>query len=207
VKFIFATTEPDKVLGTIRSPHAPLPVPVGPPGPDARVRAAALHEEGIEVAPACCPSSCARAAARARDTLSLLDQLIAGSEGTTIDYERAVALLGYTHGALLDEVVDAIGARMRRAPSPPPTGGADRQDPRRFVEDLLERLRDLIVVAAIVARDGGCRAARRPGRRARAHGRAGGRVRLGRALAGRRPRQPDPHRDDRRPPRRACTSS
>jgi DNA polymerase-3 subunit gamma/tau len=88
-----------------------------------------------------------------RDTLSLLDQLIAGSEGTTVEYGRAVALLGYTHGALLDEVVDALGARD--------AGGVfaavDRviqtgQDPRRFVEDLLERLRDLIVVAA--TRDG-----------------------------------------------------
>ncbi len=85
----------------------------------------------------------------ARDTLSLLDQLIAGSEGTTIDYERAVALLGYTHGALLDEVVDAIGARDAAGAF----AAVDRvmqtgQDPRRFVEDLLERLRDLIVVAA-----------------------------------------------------------
>src|SRR5690606_23317806 len=85
-----------------------------------------------------------------RDTLSLLDQLIAGSEGSTIDYERAVALLGYTHGALLDEAVDAMGARDAAAVF----SAVDRviqtgQDPRRFVEDLLERLRDLIVVAAI----------------------------------------------------------
>ena len=84
-----------------------------------------------------------------RDTLSLLDQLMAGSEGDTVEYERAVALLGYTHGALLDEVVDAIGARDAGAVF----GAVDRviqtgQDPRRFVEDLLERLRDLIIVAA-----------------------------------------------------------
>jgi DNA polymerase-3 subunit gamma/tau len=90
-----------------------------------------------------------------RDTLSLLDQLIAGSEpsgsdsAVTIEYERAVALLGYTHGALLDEVVEAIGARDNGAVF----AALDRviqtgQDPRRFVEDLLERLRDLIVVAA-----------------------------------------------------------
>ncbi|GMA94405.1 hypothetical protein GCM10025881_12290 [Pseudolysinimonas kribbensis] len=88
-----------------------------------------------------------------RDTLSLLDQLIAGSEGSTVEYERAVGLLGYTHAALLDEVVDAIGA----ADAPAAFGAIDRviqtgQDPRRFVEDLLERLRDLIVVAA--TRDG-----------------------------------------------------
>jgi len=88
-----------------------------------------------------------------RDTLSLLDQLIAGSEGNTVEYERAVALLGYTHAALLDEVVDALGAMDAAAAF----SGVDRviqtgQDPRRFVEDLLERLRDLIVVAA--TRDG-----------------------------------------------------
>ena len=88
-----------------------------------------------------------------RDTLSLLDQLIAGSEASggtvTVEYERAVALLGYTHGALLDEVVDAVAALDAAAAF----AAVDRvvqtgQDPRRFVEDLLERLRDLIVVAA-----------------------------------------------------------
>ncbi len=89
-----------------------------------------------------------------RDTLSLLDQLMAGSESDTVDavqvkYERAVALLGYTHGALLDEAVDAIGSRDAAAAF----AAIDRviqtgQDPRRFVEDLLERLRDLIIVAA-----------------------------------------------------------
>jgi DNA polymerase-3 subunit gamma/tau len=83
-----------------------------------------------------------------RDTLSLLDQLIAGSEGS-VQYERAVALLGYTHGALLSEVVDALGARDAAAAF----AAIDRviqtgQDPRRFVEDLLERLRDLIIVSA-----------------------------------------------------------
>src|SRR5690606_25089137 len=84
-----------------------------------------------------------------RDTLSILDQLIAGSEGASVSYERAVALLGYTHGELLDEVVGAFAAGT-------PAGAfaaVDRvvqtgQDPRRFVEDLLERLRDLIVIAA-----------------------------------------------------------
>ncbi|MFT4030692.1 MAG: DNA polymerase III subunit gamma and tau, partial [Protaetiibacter sp.] len=84
-----------------------------------------------------------------RDTLSLLDQLIAGSEGSTVRYERAVALLGYTHGALLDEIVDSLAARDAQGVF----AGVDRviqtgQDPRRFVDDLLERLRDLIVVAA-----------------------------------------------------------
>jgi DNA polymerase-3 subunit gamma/tau len=106
-------------------------------------------EEGVEVAPGVLPLVVRAGGGSPRDTLSLLDQLIAGSEGTTIDYERAVALLGYTHGALLDEVVDAIGAKDAAGAF----AAADRvvqtgQDPRRFVEDLLERLRDLIVVAA-----------------------------------------------------------
>src|SRR3954469_8467212 len=105
--------------------------------------------EGVEVQPGVLPLVVRAGGGSVRDTLSLLDQLIAGSEGTTVEYGRAVALLGYTHGALLDEVVDALGARD--------AGGVfaavDRviqtgQDPRRFVEDLLERLRDLIVVAA-----------------------------------------------------------
>ncbi|MFA9277647.1 MAG: DNA polymerase III subunit gamma and tau, partial [Rhodoluna sp.] len=85
----------------------------------------------------------------ARDTLSLLDQLIAGSENDAVTYERAVSLLGYTHSALLDEAVDALAA----ADSAAAFAAVDRviqtgQDPRRFVEDLLERLRDLILVAA-----------------------------------------------------------
>lgn len=106
-------------------------------------------EEGVEVAPGVLPLVVRAGGGSPRDTLSLLDQLIAGSEGTSIDYERAVALLGYTHGALLDEVVDAIG----RGDAAGAFAAADRvvqtgQDPRRFVEDLLERLRDLIVVAA-----------------------------------------------------------
>jgi DNA polymerase-3 subunit gamma/tau len=106
-------------------------------------------EEGVEVAPGVLPLVVRAGGGSPRDTLSLLDQLIAGSDGPTIDYERAVALLGYTHGALLDEVVDAIGAGDAAGAF----AAADRvvqtgQDPRRFVEDLLERLRDLIVVAA-----------------------------------------------------------
>jgi DNA polymerase-3 subunit gamma/tau len=85
----------------------------------------------------------------ARDTLSLLDQLIAGSENNSVTYERAVSLLGYTHGALLDEAIDALAVSDSAAAF----DAVDRviqtgQDPRRFVEDVLERLRDLIVVGA-----------------------------------------------------------
>ncbi|WP_448809176.1 DNA polymerase III subunit gamma and tau [Agromyces bauzanensis] len=149
VKFIFATTEPDKVLGTIRSRTHHYPFRLVPPGPMLEYVQKLCAEEGVEVAPGVLPLVVRAGGGSPRDTLSLLDQLIAGSEGSTIDYERAVALLGYTHGALLDEVVDAIGASDAAGAF----AAADRvvqtgQDPRRFVEDLLERLRDLIVVAA-----------------------------------------------------------
>src|SRR6478735_7057324 len=149
VKFIFATTEPDKVLGTIRSRTHHYPFRLVPPGPMLEYVQQLCTEEGIEVAPGVLPLVVRAGGGSPRDTLSLLDQLMAGSEGSTIDYERAVALLGYTHGALLDEVVDAIGAKDAAGAF----AAADRvvqtgQDPRRFVEDLLERLRDLIVVAA-----------------------------------------------------------
>jgi DNA polymerase-3 subunit gamma/tau len=149
IKFIFATTEPDKVLGTIRSRTHHYPFRLVPPGPMLEYVQQLCTEEGVEVAPGVLPLVVRAGGGSPRDTLSLLDQLIAGSEGPTIDYERAVALLGYTHAALLDEVVDAIGARDAAGAF----AAADRvvqtgQDPRRFVEDLLERLRDLIVVAA-----------------------------------------------------------
>lgn len=149
VKFIFATTEPDKVLGTIRSRTHHYPFRLVPPGPMLEYVQQLCAEEGVEVAPGVLPLVVRAGGGSPRDTLSLLDQLIAGSEGTSIDYERAVALLGYTHGALLDEVVDAIG----QGDAAGAFAAADRvvqtgQDPRRFVEDLLERLRDLIVVAA-----------------------------------------------------------
>jgi len=149
VKFIFATTEPDKVLGTIRSRTHHYPFRLVPPGPMLEYVQQLCTEEGVEVAPGVLPLVVRAGGGSPRDTLSLLDQLIAGSEGTSIDYERAVALLGYTHGALLDEVVDAIG----QGDAAGAFAAADRvvqtgQDPRRFVEDLLERLRDLIVVAA-----------------------------------------------------------
>ncbi|MET0853238.1 MAG: DNA polymerase III subunit gamma/tau, partial [Microterricola sp.] len=144
VKFIFATTEPEKVIGTIRSRTHHYPFRLVPPGPMLEYVQTLCEAEGVTVAPGVLPLVVRAGGGSPRDTLSLLDQLMAGSEAASVDYERAVALLGYTHGALLDEVIDAIGARN--------AGGAfeavDRviqtgQDPRRFVEDLLERLRDL----------------------------------------------------------------
>jgi DNA polymerase-3 subunit gamma/tau len=153
VKFIFATTEPEKVIGTIRSRTHHYPFRLVPPAQMLDYVQKMCADESVEVEGGVLPLVVRAGGGSVRDTLSLLDQLIAGSEGGTIQYERAVALLGYTHGALLDEVVDAIAARDAGAVF----GAVDRviqtgQDPRRFVEDLLERLRDLIVVAA--TRDG-----------------------------------------------------
>ncbi len=149
VKFIFATTEPDKVIGTIRSRTHHYPFRLVPPAQMLEYVQSLCESESVTVAPGVLPLVVRAGGGSVRDTLSLLDQLMAGSEGNSIEYERAVALLGYTHSALLGEVVDAIGARDAAAAFT----AADRviqtgQDPRRFVEDLLERLRDLIVVAA-----------------------------------------------------------
>ena len=155
VKFIFATTEPDKVLGTIRSRTHHYPFRLVPPGPMLEYVQELASQEGVQVEPGVLPLVVRAGGGSPRDTLSLLDQLIAGSDiapgsGTaTVRYERAVALLGYTHAELLDEVVEALAD-----PDPAAAFGAvDRvvqtgQDPRRFVDDLLERLRDLIIVEA-----------------------------------------------------------
>lgn len=153
VKFIFATTEPEKVIGTIRSRTHHYPFRLVPPAQMLDYVQELCASEKVEVEGGVLPLVVRAGGGSVRDTLSLLDQIIAGSEGSTVAYERAVALLGYTHGALLDEVVDALGARESAAVF----AAIDRvvqtgQDPRRFVEDLLERLRDLIVVAA--TRDG-----------------------------------------------------
>jgi len=149
IKFIFATTEPEKVIGTIRSRTHHYPFRLVPPAQMLEYVQQLCESENVKVAPGVLPLVVRAGGGSVRDTLSLLDQLIAGSDGDHVEYERAVALLGYTHGALLSEVVDAIGARDHAAVF----ATVDRviqtgQDPRRFVEDLLERLRDLIIVAA-----------------------------------------------------------
>ncbi|MBF4617404.1 DNA polymerase III subunit gamma and tau [Clavibacter sp. VKM Ac-2873] len=152
VKFIFATTEPDKVIGTIRSRTHHYPFRLVPPAQMLDYVEHLSREESVQVAPGVLPLVVRAGGGSVRDTLSLLDQLIAGSEDESVEYERAVALLGYTHAALLDEVIDAV-ARHDAAGA---FAGVDRviqtgQDPRRFVEDLLERLRDLIIVGATSA--------------------------------------------------------
>ncbi|WP_382307766.1 DNA polymerase III subunit gamma and tau [Herbiconiux sp. UC225_62] len=149
IKFIFATTEPDKVIGTIRSRTHHYPFRLIPPAQLLEYVQQLCETEGVEVAPGVLPLVVRAGGGSARDTLSLLDQLIAGSENNRVEYEQAVALLGYTHGALLSEVIDAIGAHDGAAAF----DAVDRviqtgQDPRRFVEDLLERLRDIIIVSA-----------------------------------------------------------
>jgi DNA polymerase-3 subunit gamma/tau len=153
VKFIFATTEPEKVIGTIRSRTHHYPFRLVPPAQMLEYVGTLCEAEGVTVEPGVLPLVVRAGGGSVRDTLSLLDQLIAGSEGTNVEYERAVALLGYTHGALLDEIVDSLGAHDSGAVF----SAVDRviqtgQDPRRFVEDLLERLRDLIIVAATADR-------------------------------------------------------
>ncbi len=149
VMFIFATTEPEKVIGTIRSRTHHYPFRLVPPALMLDYVQKLTEEEGMRVAPGVLPLVVRAGGGSPRDTLSLLDQLIAGSEGDEISYERAVALLGYTHSALLDDVVEALAARdassaFEQVDRVIQTG----QDPRRFVEDLLERLRDLIIIAA-----------------------------------------------------------
>jgi DNA polymerase-3 subunit gamma/tau len=153
VKFIFATTEPEKVIGTIRSRTHHYPFRLVAPGPMLDYVAQLCETEGVAVEAGVLPLVVRAGGGSPRDTLSLLDQLIAGSDAdgdrVLVRYARTVALLGYTPGELLDEVVDAFagqdaGAAFAAVDRVVQTG----QDPRRFVDDLLERLRDLIVIAA-----------------------------------------------------------
>jgi DNA polymerase III subunit gamma/tau len=155
VKFIFATTEPEKVLGTIRSRTHHYPFRLVPPAAMLEYVQELCTSENVTTEPGVLPLVVRAGGGSPRDTLSLLDQLIAGSDPSAdsdtvvVRYERAVALLGYTHAELLDEVVDAFG----QSDAAGAFAAVDRvvqtgQDPRRFVDDLLERLRDLIVIAA-----------------------------------------------------------
>ncbi|WP_141887712.1 DNA polymerase III subunit gamma and tau [Leucobacter komagatae] len=149
VKFIFATTEPEKVIGTIRSRTHHYPFRLIPPAALIDYVQQLCDSEGVAVEPGVLPLVVRSGGGSARDTLSILDQLIAGSEGNSVSAERAAGLLGFTHTELLDDVVAALGSGDPAAAFT----ATDRviqtgQDPRRFVEDLLERLRDLIIVNA-----------------------------------------------------------
>ncbi len=151
VKFIFATTEPNKVLGTIRSRTHHYPFRLVPPEVLLPFLQGLCDQEQVAVEPGVLQLVIRAGGGSVRDSLSILDQLMAGASSQNgIEYDRAVALLGYTHAQLLDEVIEALGAKD----APALFGAVSRvvatgQDPRRFVEDLLERLRDLIVVKAV----------------------------------------------------------
>ena len=148
--FVFATTEPEKVLSTIRSRTHHYPFRLIPPGTLRGLLERICAEESAVVAPAVFPLVLRAGGGSARDTLSVLDQLLAGAGPEGVTYERAVALLGVTDVALIDDVVDALAAGDRAAVFET----VDRLveaglDPRRFAADLLQRLRDLTLVQAI----------------------------------------------------------
>src|SRR5689334_6444949 len=148
--FVFATTEPDKVLTTIRSRTHHYPFRLIPPGVMRAHLESICATEGITVEPAVLPLVVRAGGGSARDSLSILDQLLAGAGPEGVTYARAVGLLGVTDSALLDDMVDALAAGDSAAVY----GTVDRvveagHDPRRFSVDLLERFRDLILIDAV----------------------------------------------------------
>ncbi|MCK9926682.1 DNA polymerase III subunit gamma and tau [Frankia sp. Mgl5] len=150
LKFVFATTEPDKVIATIRSRTHHYAFRLVPPGVLRKHLESICAQEGVVVEPSVLPLVVRAGAGSVRDSLSVLDQLLAGAGDGGLSYERAVALLGMTDGILLDETVDALaerdGAALFTVVDSVVSSG---HDPRRFATDLLDRLRDLIVVAAV----------------------------------------------------------
>ncbi|MDN4171973.1 DNA polymerase III subunit gamma and tau [Nocardioides sp. SOB77] len=150
LRFIFATTEPDKVLPTIRSRTHHYPFRLIPPRLLSSYLSELCEKEGVAIEPAALPLVVRAGAGSARDTLSVLDQLLGGAGPGGVTHQLATGLLGYTPDTLLDEVVDAFAAGDGAAVF----GVVDKvietgQDPRRFTEDLLRRLRDLVIVAAV----------------------------------------------------------
>ncbi|MET7419300.1 DNA polymerase III subunit gamma and tau [Dactylosporangium sp. NPDC005555] len=150
VKFVFATTEPEKVLGTIKSRTHHYPFRLIPPGVLRPYLEQLTTSEGVKVEPAVFPLVVRAGAGSARDSLSVLDQLISGAGPDGVTYQRAVALLGVTDVALIDEMCDSLAADDGRGAY----GVIDRvveagHDPRRFASDLLERLRDLIILQQV----------------------------------------------------------
>lgn len=150
LKFIFATTEPEKVIATIRSRTHHYPFRLIPPRVLSDYLAEICGREGVPIDPAALPLVVRAGAGSARDSLSVLDQLLSGAGPGGVTYEIATGLLGYTPDTLLDEVVDAFsagdGATVFSVVDKVIETG---QDPRRFTEDLLRRLRDLVIVAAV----------------------------------------------------------
>ena len=150
IKFIFATTEPEKVLPTIRSRTHHYPFRLIPPRTLSTYLSGLCDQEGVRIDPAALPLVVRAGGGSARDTLSVLDQLLGGAGPDGVTYDVATGLLGYTPDALLDEVVDAFAA----ADGSTVFAVVDKviesgQDPRRFTEDVLRRLRDLVIIAAV----------------------------------------------------------
>jgi DNA polymerase-3 subunit gamma/tau len=150
LKFVFATTEPEKVIATIRSRTHHYPFRLVPPAVLREHLEQILASEGVTYEPSVLPVVIRAGGGSVRDALSVLDQLIAGSDDSGVRYDRAIALLGYTDDRLLDEVIEAFaaddGAAVFHAIDHVVEAG---HDPRRFAADLLDRLRDLIVIAAV----------------------------------------------------------
>ncbi|MFJ3510953.1 DNA polymerase III subunit gamma and tau [Streptomyces luteogriseus] len=150
LKFIFATTEPEKVIGTIRSRTHHYPFRLVPPGTLREYLGQVCEKETIPVADGVLPLVVRAGGGSVRDSMSVMDQLLAGAAADGVTYAMATALLGYTDGSLLDSVVEAFatgdGAAAFEVVDRVIEGG---NDPRRFVADLLERLRDLVILAAV----------------------------------------------------------
>ena len=150
LRFVFATTEPDKVIGTIRSRTHHYPFRLVPPKVLGDYLVDLCRREDVAIEATVVPLVVRAGAGSVRDSLSVLDQLIGGSGSDGVTYPLATALLGYTPDTLLDETVDALAAGdgstvFSVVEKVIGTG----QDPRRFAEDLLHRLRDLVVMSAV----------------------------------------------------------
>lgn len=150
VLFIFATTEPEKLISTIRSRTHHYPFRLVPPGILAAHLEKICNAEGIKVAKGVVPLVVRASGGSVRDALSILGQLLAGAGKAGVTYEIAIQLLGYTDGALLNEAIDALAAHdaatlFKTIDRVIESG----HDPRRFTQDFLERLRDLIIVGAV----------------------------------------------------------
>jgi DNA polymerase-3 subunit gamma/tau len=152
VIFIFATTEPEKLISTIRSRTHHYPFRLVPPGTLAAHLEKVCESEGVKVAKGVIPLVVRASGGSVRDALSVLGQLLAGAGKDGVTYEIAVQLLGFTDGALLDDAMNAVAARdgstlFQTIDRVIESG----HDPRRFTQDLLERLRDLMIVDALQA--------------------------------------------------------
>ena len=150
VLFIFATTEPDKLISTIRSRTHHYPFRLVPPALLTTHLESICKSEGVPVSKGVLPLVVRASGGSVRDALSILGQLLAGAGSDGVTYEIALHLLGFTDGALLDDAIDAIAARDGAALFQ----SIDRvieagHDPRRFAQDLLERIRDLLVLASV----------------------------------------------------------